>query len=277
MKSQATPSLILEKYELTDAHRLNEADKWLSQIAKMFEISKAKYKNLEVIFRQLIIHPKMNTAFAYQFDEPFKIPTDPTTIKSEISLYLAKIESRSEYGLHKLDLEKKERIKSAELSLKKEYASIKKIEDFTRQIKAEVSLISEKDLIAHIEALRTMARGKVASAIHQSNTHSLRKFVEVNKDGSISVKAKAFDLFATYCLLMTAIWEPYFLDRTPRRRQTGINGFIARKLAFEFGKRLGFHPTSKDVADRVRDNHQLLKHYKKTIAALGLSDISLEL
>lgn len=78
MKSQATASLILEKYELTDDHRLNEADKWLSQIAKMFEISKTKYKNLEVIFRQLLIHPKMNRAFAYQFDEPFKIPTDPT-------------------------------------------------------------------------------------------------------------------------------------------------------------------------------------------------------
>jgi len=66
MKSQAIPSLILEKYEPTDAHRLNEADKWLSQIAKMHEISRAKYKNLEVIFRQLLIHPKMNTAFAKQ-------------------------------------------------------------------------------------------------------------------------------------------------------------------------------------------------------------------
>jgi hypothetical protein len=232
MKPQSIPSLILEKYELTDAHRLNEADKWLSQIAKMFEISKTKYKNLEIIFRQLLIHPKMNSAFAYQFDEPFKIPTDPTKIKSEISLYLAKIKSRTEYGLHKLDLEKKERIKSAELSLKKEFASIKKIEDFARQIKGQESLMSEKELIAHIQALRATAKGKVATAIHQSNTHTLRKFVEVNQDGSISVKAKAFDFFATYCLLMTAIWEPYFLDRTPRRRQTGINEFIARKIAF---------------------------------------------
>jgi len=269
------PSLILERYELTDAHRLRDADKWLSQIAEMFDINKGKYKNLEVVFRQLLIHPKMNTAFAYQFDEPFKIPTDSTKIKPEISLYLAKIESRSEYSLHKLDLEKKERIKSAELSLKKEYASIKKIEDFARRIKNEKSLISEKDLIAQIETLRAMAKGKAVSSIHQSNTHTLKKFVEVNQDGSISVKVKAFDFFATYCLLMTALWEPYFLDRTPHGRQTGINGFIARKLAFEFGKRLGFHPTSKDVADRVRDNHQLLKHYKKRIVDLDLADISI--
>lgn len=271
------PSLILERYDLTDADRLREAEKWLLKIEDTFEINRSKYKNIEVIFRQLLIHPKMNTAFAYQFDEPFKIPTDSIKIKSEIVRYIAKVDSRSEYGLHKLDLEKKERIKSAELSLKNEYASIKKIEDFARQIKGEKSLISEKDLIAHIEALRTTAKRKIATAIHQSNTHTLKKFVEVNQDGSISVKAKAFDFFATYCLLMTAIWEPYFLDRTPRRRQTGINGFIARKLAFEFGKRLGFHPTSKDVADRVRDNHQLLKHYKKRLAALGLADISLDL
>jgi len=181
MKSQATPSLILEKYELTDDHRLNEADKWLSQIAKMFEISKTKYKNLEVIFRQLLIHPKMNTAFAYQFDEPFKIPTDPTKIKSEINLYLAKIESRTEYCLHKLDLEKKERIKSAELSLKNQYASIKKIEDFARQIKGEKSLISEKDLVAPIQALRTASNDIKWVHRHRNNVpmghqHSVESF-----------------------------------------------------------------------------------------------------
>lgn len=275
MNRQVTPSLILEKYELTDAHRLKEAEKWISKIQEMFDINRSKYINIEVIFRQLLIHPKMNTAFAYQFDEAIMFPTDPKKLKSEISLHLAKIESRSEYGLHKLDLEKKERIKSAELSLKKEYASIKKIEDFARRIKNEKSLISEKDLITHIEALKAMAKGKVTSAIHGSKTHTLKKFVEVNQDGSISVKAKAFDFFVTYILLMSALWEPYFSDRTPHGRQTGINGFIARKLAFEFGKRLGFHPTSKDVADRVRDNRQLLKHYKKRIVDLGLADISL--
>lgn len=271
------PSLILENYEQTDSHRLRGADKWLSQIAEMFDINKSKYKNLEVVFRQLLMHPKMNTAFAYQFDESFKLPTDSSKLKSEINLYLTKIESRSDYGLHNLDLEKKERVKSAELNLKKELASIKKIEDFARTLKNEKSLIPEKDLIAHIEALRGLAKGKITSAIHGSKTHNLKKFIEINQDGSISVKAKAFDFFATYCLLMTAIWEPYFVDRAFRQTRTGINGFIARKLAFEFGKRLGFHPTSKDVADRVRDNHQTLKHYKKRIADLGLAEVSLKL
>lgn len=94
------PSLILENYEQTDSHRLRGADKWLSQIAEMFDINKSKYKNLEVVFRQLLMHPKMNTAFAYQFDESFKLPTDSSKLKSEINLYLTKIESRSDYGLH---------------------------------------------------------------------------------------------------------------------------------------------------------------------------------
>lgn len=49
------PSLILENYERTDSHRLKGADKWLSQIAEMFDINKSKYKNLEVVFRQLLI------------------------------------------------------------------------------------------------------------------------------------------------------------------------------------------------------------------------------
>ncbi len=278
MKQQATPSLILERYELTDAQRLRDAEKWLVWIEEYLDIKRDKYRTIEVIFRQLLIHPKLNTAFAYQFDEPFKLNSESKKIRSEVSSYLAKVTTKTNYGLHSLDLEKKERIKSAELFLKNEYASIKKMEEFARQIKTESSLISEKELITHIEALKLMAKEKIRSAIHESKIHTLKKFVEIKPDGSIAVKAKSFDFFITYCLLMTALWEHHFKDRSEvGTRQTGINGFIARKLAFEFGKRLGFHPTSKDIADRVRDNHQLLKHYKKRIADLGLVDISLEL
>jgi|688.fasta_scaffold153062_4 hypothetical protein len=276
MKQQSTPSLILEGYKQTDAHRLREAEKWLFWIKEYLEIPEDKYRTLEVVFRQLLIHPKMNTAFAYQFDEHFKLSSDSKKIKSDVSSYLSKVTTKSNYGLHSLNLEKKEIIKSAERFLKNEYASLKKMEEFALRIKKESSLISEKELITHIETLKLIAKEKIRSSIHDSKTHTLKKFVEIKSDGSIAVKAKSFDFFITYCLLMTALWEPHFKNRSEAgSRPKGLNGFIARKLAFEFGKRLGFHPTSKDVADKVRDNHQLLKHYRKRIHDLGLADISL--
>ncbi|MFN7904177.1 MAG: hypothetical protein ACK5P5_03245 [Pseudobdellovibrionaceae bacterium] len=86
MKQQSTPSLILEGYKQTDAHKLREAEKWLFWIKEYLEIPEDKYRTLEVVFRQLLIHPKMNTAFAYQFDEHFKLSSDSKKITMNLLL-----------------------------------------------------------------------------------------------------------------------------------------------------------------------------------------------
>lgn len=274
MKTQATPSLILERYELTDTHRLQEAEKWLFRLSDRFDINRDKYIRLEVLFRQLFIHPKMNTAFSYQFDEPINFSSNHADLRKTIDSYLARVESKKNYGFHKLDLEKKEKIKSAEVKIKKDLQAIEQIAEFTKKVVAEGSLIPESKLIGHIKLLKKISTAALHKNIHESKSHTLKKFVTIDENGVISVKAKSFDYFITYSLLMTALWEPFFLFRSDSKGQLGLNGFIAQKLLFEFGRRLGFNPTSKDVADKVRDNQQSLKHYKKRLNDLGLSDIS---
>lgn len=274
MKTQATPSLILERYEQTDSHRLQEAEKWLFRISDRFDINRDKYIRLEVLFRQLFIHPKMNTAFIYQFDEPMNFSSNHADLRKAIDSYLARVESKKNYAFHRLDLDKKEKIKSAEIKLKKDLQAIEQITDFTKKVVSEGSLIPEQQLIDHIKLLKKISTEDLQKNIHESKSHTLKKFVTIDENGVITVKAKSFDYFITYSLLMTALWEPFFLFRSDSKGQLGLNGFIAQKLLFEFGRKLGFNPTSKDVADKVRDNQQSLKHYKKRLNDLGLSDIS---
>ncbi|MBK8202493.1 MAG: hypothetical protein IPK68_09345 [Bdellovibrionales bacterium] len=88
MKYQTTPNLILERYELTDDHRLREAEKWLFKISDRFDIDRDKYIRLEVLFRQLFIHPRMNTAFAYQLDEPINLSSNHADLRRAIDSYL---------------------------------------------------------------------------------------------------------------------------------------------------------------------------------------------
>lgn len=146
MKAQATPSLIFERYKLTDAHRLHEAEKWLFKISDRFDINRDKYIRLEVLFRQLFVNPKMNTAFSYQFDEPIKLSSNHADLRKAIDTYLAMVESKKNYGFHRLDLDKKEKIKSAEIKLKKDLQAIEQIAEFSKKVVSEGSLIPEQQL-----------------------------------------------------------------------------------------------------------------------------------
>jgi hypothetical protein len=78
MKQQATPSLILERYQQTGAHRLREAEKWLFWIKEYLEIPEDKYRTLEVVFRQLLIHPKMNMVGGNSSRWPSLVSNRPT-------------------------------------------------------------------------------------------------------------------------------------------------------------------------------------------------------
>jgi hypothetical protein len=181
MKTQATPSFILEKFELTDARRLQEAEKWLFKISDRFDINRDKYIRLEVLFRQLFIHLKMNTAFSYQFDEPIKLSSNHADLRKAIDTYLARVESKRNYGFHRLDLDKKEKIKSAEIKLKKDLQAIEQIAEFTKKVVSEGSLIPEQQLTAHINLLKNMATETLRKNIHESKSHTLKKFVTIGR------------------------------------------------------------------------------------------------
>lgn len=269
------PSLILENYKETDTRRIAEGDKWFAKILDRYELGKRKYLYLEVIFRQLIMHENMNTGFAYQYDQPIKISNDPRKLKEEIDLYFMKVESRKYYGYHQLNFEKKDRIKSAANTIKKQHADIDKLMDLSKQLQSTGSVISTEELLNYFDELKIKANEKVESKILTSKNHTLKKFIKITDKGEIIVNAKAFDFVRNYSLIMYALMNPYFLDRHDgRSRSSGIYGYVAQKLSFEFGNRLGFHPTAKIVADKIRDNQQSLKHYTKKIANLGLANIS---
>jgi hypothetical protein len=106
-------SMILEYQTKTDSHRIAESVKWFEDIEDRYEINKTKYIYLEVILRQLFIHEKMNTAFFYENEKQIHLTKNITELRGEIDYYLKKVDPSKNYGCHRLDFEKKERIKSA--------------------------------------------------------------------------------------------------------------------------------------------------------------------
>lgn len=67
------PSLILERVDKNDDRRKDETENWIEKLESRFEIEKQKYINIEVVFRQLVMHEKMATGFVYENDEPFPL------------------------------------------------------------------------------------------------------------------------------------------------------------------------------------------------------------
>lgn len=268
-------SMILEYQTKTDSHRIAESVKWFEDIEDRYEINKTKYIYLEVILRQLFIHEKMNTAFFYENEKQIHLTKNITDLRGEIDYYLKKLDPSKNYGCHSLDFEKKERIKSASDAIRKQHADIDKIKEFSRQLSKEGSAISINDILAHFDELKIQVNKKVERSILTTETHSLKKFIKITENGEIIVNHKAFDFIRIYSLLMYALMNPYFSNLSDgETRGTGIYGYIAQKLSFEFGSRLGFKPSAKDIADKVRDNQQPLNHYIKKLADLGLAEVS---
>lgn len=267
------PSLILELTDKTDTRRKEESENYFEKLASRFEIEKRKYINIEVIFRQLVMHEKMSTGFMYENDEPFPLNKN---LKENIERHLGRVRSKNNYGFHRLSFQKKDRIKSAEKTIKNQYVDINKLKELSASLRLSGSLISMADIQAHMDELKIRANQKIEKAILTEKKIELKKFIKITPKGEIIVNAKTFDFIRVYSLIMYALMEPYFLNFNIKGKY-GINGYIAQKMNFEFGSHLGFRATSKLIADRVRDNHQILKHYQKRIADLGLTDIVLKI
>jgi hypothetical protein len=59
------PSLILEQIDKSDDRRKDETEDWIEKLESRFEIEKRKYINIEVVFRQLVMH-EMSRFFVNQ-------------------------------------------------------------------------------------------------------------------------------------------------------------------------------------------------------------------
>lgn len=272
------PSLILETV-LTGKDlqkRKEQANKWFIDIDRLYSISKDRYIYKEIIFRQCLMHEKFNTPFVYENEVPLTFLKKAEEKVAEFNeAYFKKIKTDENYGTHPLALQKMDRIESAKRAIQKRYADIDKLKDFFTQLQKDGSGISPDDVLAYLDELKIKTNEKIKSNILKSDKHELKKFITITKDGKITVKPKAFDFFRVYSLLMYCLWEPYWVSGLDVGQSKlialyGIHGYIAKKINFEFGSRLGFKATSKDVADRVRDNEAQIKIYKSKLKALGL-------
>jgi hypothetical protein len=270
------PSLILEHTDKTDAHRTTEGKKWLQSVYERYNISQGYYRGIEFIFRQCLMHERFNTSFAYENENSIKFPIGKDKFRETIEDYISKNKSRENYGLHPLSLQKMDRIKSAAETIKNDHANIDKLKEFSSQLQLSGSAISPEDVLAHLNELKIKANKAVEHKILNHQKHSLRQFIKITPKGEIIVAPRSFDFFKVYSLLMYCLMERTFLDpdrKTKRQKTYGINGYIAKKLEFEFGKRLGFRPTSGDVADKVANNQKELQNYKSKLKALGITDL----
>lgn len=270
------PSLILELTDKTDERRIEQSHKWFSDISHFYSITKDHYIFTEIIFRQLIMHEKFNTPFAYENEKSVQFPIKSGGFNDFIQPYLKKIKTKANYGLHPLALQKMDRIKSAEQAIKKRYTDIDKLKDFFSQLQRDGSAISPDDVLAHLDELKIKTNERIQHSILKSEKHSLKKFITITKNGEIIVSPKSFDFFKVYSLLMYCLMEPHWtggleVGKSKLKALYGIHGYIAKKLNFEFGKRLGFTATAKDVADKVRDNENQIKIYKSKLKSLGLA------
>lgn len=269
------PSLILEHTDKTDKKRIEQAKKWFADIQHFHSITKEHYIYNEIIFRQLIMHEKFNTAFTYENEQPITFPIKSGNFSDTTNPYLKKIGAGENYSIHPLALQKMDRIKSAEQAIKKQYADIDKLKEFSSQLQKNGSAISLIDLLAHLDELKIKTNDKIQDSILKSEKHSLKKFITITKNGEIVVSPKSFDFFKVYSLLMYCLMEPHWIGdlkvgKSKVKALYGIHGYIAKKINFEFGQRLGFKATAKDVADKVRDNENQIKNYKSKLKVLGL-------
>ncbi len=268
------PSLILEKSlsgkSLKQRKRLAH-EQWFSKLMALYSLSKNDYLYNEIVFRQLIMHEKFNTSFAYKNERPIQFPLKGT-INDIIDQYLKTDEAKECYGIFPLTFQKMEEIKKAEKAIKKRYADIDKLKTYFSRLQKDESDISPDYVLTHLDKLKIQTNKKIESIILKSEKPFIKKFIKITDEGEIRINHKSFDFFKVYSLLMFCLMEPYIFDsdKKGRKATNGIYGYIANKLNFEFGEELGFTATAKDVADKVRDNKNQIKIYKSKLKTLGI-------
>ncbi len=133
------------------------------------------------------MHEKVATGFVYENDEPFPLNKN---IKENIEQHLGRVRSKHNYGFHRLTFEKKDRIKSAEQTLKSHYADINKLKELSASLRLSGSLITIDDIQAHIEELKIRENKKMERAILAEKNIELKRFIKITPKGEIIVNAQ---------------------------------------------------------------------------------------
>lgn len=88
------PSLILELTEKTNKKRIEQANKWFIDTQFFHGITREHFTYLEIIFRQLIMHEKFNTAFVYENERPTTFPIKSDKFVDTIEPYIKESENK---------------------------------------------------------------------------------------------------------------------------------------------------------------------------------------
>lgn len=258
------------------ARLFGEPEKWCDHILSRYGLTYSSYVAFEVIFRQLMMHPKLKTGFVYQFDEAnsqLSGKMNPPNRLAEIEKHLGNLPSAEYYALHPLSFAKADRIERVQLSLSKQFDDISRLIDIASSGITEKENIELIDLSLELETLKKKVAARALNKLKISG-RKLNGFAKVNeKTGELKINVTRFEFFRHYCILYYELLLPYFKMNNIRdeAKNRGLYGFIAAKLNFEFGSRLGVKFTADMVSERT-DSMEKLKEYVGAPIKLGLID-----
>jgi len=182
------PSLILEKSlsgKSLKQRKRQAQEQWFSKLMALYSLSKNDYLYNEIVFRQLIMHEKFNTAFAYENEIRIQFPLKGT-INDIIDRYLKTDEAKECYGIFPLTFQKMEEIKKAEKAIKKRYADIDKLKTYFSRLQKNKSDISLDYVLTHLDKLKIQTKKIIESIILKSEKPFIKKFIKITNDGDTS-------------------------------------------------------------------------------------------
>ncbi|NOT80481.1 MAG: hypothetical protein HOP07_15930 [Bacteriovoracaceae bacterium] len=240
-----------------------------------YELNAKTYSYIEVLFRQLMIDEQMGAKIRYENDSSdlklFCGNLEPEERVGRIEKYLGNISNRDSYAFQRLTFEKKSEIKKLEIKYKQ---AVENIEAFKKQMLETVG--DEMDLVDITNLVETTHKNMVADFNKNIKEKSFAKseFVKINDRGEILVNPTRFHFFKFYCLIYSCLMEQYVgaLNDFDSDARTNLNGFIGRKLIFEFQGRLGFRPTSGKISQKISDS-KTFTHVPEYIDKIKIIDV----
>ncbi len=259
--------------------------KFLSRFSG-FNLSKDAFLYYEVLFRQLMASEQARTGFRYENEilciEDFCGKMSPSNRVDKIKAYLAKHPNRSDFGFSQLTFEKKSTVRKIEIDVKRAMKDLEFFEATARKSMEE----SESKLIDLTDPLKDL-RDKVLKNLKKDLAKETKSsgFLTLSKDGVLSINITRFEFLRHYAQLYSGLLEAHFAlasedfeekeseesEQKNHRVAYGIQTFIAEKLNFEFGNRLGMklgaHHIRPKLDMRLKNSLELLPSKIKIIDA----------
>lgn len=245
------------------------------------------YAYFEVLFRQLMMAKHWDTGIEYTENRNLKSfcgNMSPQQRMDRIKSHIASIQPKANrYGFNRLTIDKKAKIKTIDIQLKKAVADIQVLKNRAKELtQNETDFV---DLEAEIEMLHKNLIKRKNKEL-SDGVYRGKGFVYINPKGELVMDLKKFHFLKFYSVIYFHLMNPYFStlnnlrtrDEEPNEHDLvvesqidGFRGFIARKLNFEFQNRLGFKMTSHFIC-KLLINYKSINHITDEIESMKIVD-----